>query len=48
MIGLLKHGFRIWLRGIQVNVIAPGFIATDMTDKIPEGIKEEIIKKIPL
>jgi len=35
-------------RGIQVNAIAPGFIATDMTDKIPEGIKEEIIKKIPL
>lgn len=35
-------------RGIQVNAIAPGFIATDMTDKIPEGIKEELIKKIPL
>ena len=35
-------------RGIQVNAIAPGFIATDMTDKIPEGIKEDIIKKIPL
>ena len=35
-------------RGIQVNAIAPGFIATDMTEKIPEGIKEEIIKKIPL
>lgn len=35
-------------RGIQVNAIAPGFIATDMTERIPEGIKEELIKKIPL
>ena len=35
-------------RGIQVNAIAPGFIATDMTEKNSRGIKEEIIKKIPL
>ena len=30
------------------NAIAPGFIATDMTDAIPEKIKEEMLKKIPL
>ena len=29
------------------NAIAPGFIATDMTDAIPEKIKEEMLKKIP-
>ena len=35
-------------RGIRVNAIAPGFIATEMTDKIPEKIREEMVKAIPL
>lgn len=35
-------------RGIRVNAIAPGFIATEMTEKIPENIREEMIKAIPL
>jgi 3-oxoacyl-[acyl-carrier protein] reductase len=35
-------------RKVTCNVIAPGFIATEMTDAIPEGIKDELIKKIPL
>lgn len=35
-------------RNIQVNAIAPGFIETDMTDKIPEKIREEMISTIPL
>ena len=35
-------------RGIRVNAIAPGFIATEMTDKIPENIREEMVKAIPL
>jgi len=35
-------------RGIRVNAIAPGFIATEMTGKIPEKIREEMIKAIPL
>ncbi|MGI6224705.1 MAG: 3-oxoacyl-[acyl-carrier-protein] reductase [Peptococcales bacterium] len=35
-------------RGIQVNGVAPGFISTDMTDKLSEGIKEEILARIPL
>jgi 3-oxoacyl-[acyl-carrier protein] reductase len=34
-------------RQITVNAIAPGFIETDMTDKIPEKIKEEFKKRIP-
>lgn len=33
---------------ININAIAPGFIKTDMTDKIPEQIKTEMIKRIPL
>ena len=35
-------------RGIRVNCIAPGYITTDMTKKIPEKIKQEILKTIPL
>ena len=35
-------------RNIRVNAIAPGFILTEMTDKLPEDIKNEWINKIPL
>ena len=34
-------------RHITVNAVAPGFIETDMTRKIPEKIKEEVSKRIP-
>ena len=33
---------------ITANAIAPGFILTDMTDKLPDNVKEEWIKGIPL
>lgn len=35
-------------RGIRYNAVAPGFISTDMTDKLPEEVKEEYKKNIPL
>lgn len=35
-------------RAVTCNAIAPGFITTDMTDELPENIKEAIIGKIPL
>jgi len=35
-------------RGITVNVIAPGFITTDMTDVLPDKIKTEVKERIPL
>ncbi len=35
-------------RHIRVNAIAPGFIETDMTEVIPENIKEDMIRAIPL
>ena len=35
-------------RGIRFNCITPGFIATEMTDKLKEDIKEAYIAKIPL
>jgi 3-oxoacyl-[acyl-carrier protein] reductase len=34
-------------RQITVNAVAPGFIETDMTQKIPDKIKEEVCKRIP-
>ncbi len=35
-------------RNIRCNAIAPGFIATEMTDAIPEDARKEWIEKIPL
>ena len=34
--------------GVTVNAVAPGFIETDMTDVLPEDIKEKIIGMVPL
>ncbi len=35
-------------RGITSNAVAPGFITTAMTDALPENVKEEMKKAIPL
>ena len=35
-------------RGVRVNVIAPGFIETDMTHVLGDGAKEGLLKSIPL
>jgi 3-oxoacyl-[acyl-carrier protein] reductase len=35
-------------RGITVNVVAPGFIDTDMTAALPALVKEEMLKRIPM
>ena len=35
-------------RNIRVVAVAPGYITTDMTKAIPEKIKEELLKTIPL
>jgi 3-oxoacyl-[acyl-carrier protein] reductase len=49
MIGFSKSLAReIGSRGITVNVVAPGFIETDMTDKLPEQQKLEMLGQIPL
>jgi len=35
-------------RGITVNVVAPGFIDTDMTKELPEEQREKLMSNIPL
>lgn len=35
-------------RNIRCNAVAPGFIATDMTEILPETVQGEILKTIPL
>jgi 3-oxoacyl-[acyl-carrier protein] reductase len=35
-------------RNITVNVVAPGFITTDMTDVLPDKIKAEVKERIPV
>jgi 3-oxoacyl-[acyl-carrier protein] reductase len=35
-------------RGINVNTIAPGYIETPMTDSLPEKVKEELKRLIPM
>lgn len=49
IIGLTKATAReVASRGITVNAIAPGFIETDMTDKLSDKIKETVTQQIPL
>ena len=49
LIGLSKSiAKEMGLRGIRSNCIAPGFIITDMTNSLPENVREEWAKQIPL
>ncbi|CAK0912146.1 unnamed protein product [Prorocentrum cordatum] len=35
-------------RGITVNAVAPGFIATDMTDVLSDELKEKLLQTVPV
>jgi len=48
LIGLTKTIAREFAaKGITANVIAPGFIQTDMTDALPQMVRDEAVKHIP-
>jgi len=48
MVGMSKSlAYEVASRGITVNVVAPGFIATAMTDKLADDRKESILAQIP-
>ena len=35
-------------RNVTVNVVCPGFIDTKMTESLPEAVKEEMLRNIPM
>jgi 3-oxoacyl-[acyl-carrier protein] reductase len=49
LIGLTKTlAKELGSRGICANAVAPGFIQTDMTDALPDDIREQILEGVPL
>jgi 3-oxoacyl-[acyl-carrier protein] reductase len=49
VIGLTKSAAReVASRGITINAIAPGFIETPMTERLPDTAKEMFLRNIPL
>ncbi len=49
LIGLTKAiAVEVASRNITVNAVAPGFIATPMTDPLPQEVKDAMIARIPL
>lgn len=49
LIGMTKTASKeLGARGITVNAVAPGFIDTDMTQILPDAVKEGAVKQISL
>ncbi len=49
IIGLIKSlSKELGARNIRANAIAPGFILTDMTLALPEEVRQEMVKMVPM
>jgi 3-oxoacyl-[acyl-carrier protein] reductase len=49
IVGLTKTTAREYAsRGVTANAVAPGFITTAMTDALPENVRNEMMKSIPM
>ncbi|MBJ8348375.1 SDR family oxidoreductase [Antrihabitans sp. YC2-6] len=48
VVGLTRSLALAYAPRLRVNGVAPGFIATDMTDAMPAHVRERIISRIPL
>ncbi|MBI3601877.1 MAG: 3-oxoacyl-[acyl-carrier-protein] reductase [Candidatus Omnitrophica bacterium] len=49
IIGFSKSAAKeLAFRGITVNVVAPGYIRTDMTDKLAQTVQQKVLEQIPL
>jgi 3-oxoacyl-(acyl-carrier-protein) reductase len=49
MVGMARSISReLGSRNITANVVAPGFVATDMTDQLPEARRQEVMAQVPL
>lgn len=49
LIGLTKTTAKEFAKkGIRCNAVAPGFIKSDMTDKLPDDVKKQYLSGIPL
>ena len=48
MVGIARSVTReLGSRGITCNLVAPGFISTEMTDELPEKVVEDYLERIP-
>jgi 3-oxoacyl-[acyl-carrier protein] reductase len=49
MTGLTKSiAKELGSKGITANVVAPGFVTTDMIEDVPEAMREEVIRRLPV
>ncbi|MBV6759810.1 SDR family oxidoreductase [Rhodococcus opacus] len=48
VVGLTRSLALVHAPRLRINAVAPGFIATDMTDAMPERVRDRIISRIPL
>ncbi|UCF10844.1 MAG: 3-oxoacyl-ACP reductase FabG [Candidatus Bipolaricaulota bacterium] len=49
LVGLVRSAAKEYAgRGVRINVLAPGFIETEMTEVLPEEVREPLLARIPL